>query len=251
MAEALLRLDRVSKSFGALRVTDEVTLDIAPGELHALIGPNGAGKTSLIHQLSGVLAPDRGRILFDREDVTPLKMHARARRGLVRTFQITSILPRFSALENAALAAQSLRQASLRLFGDAAAEQDLNAEAMATLALVGLQDRARVKASELSHGEKRSLELAVALALKPKLLLLDEPMAGAGAAESVRLVEILGRLKARYTILLVEHDMQAVFALADRISVLVNGRVIASGDPKEVRADAQVRAAYLGEGAPC
>jgi branched-chain amino acid transport system ATP-binding protein len=251
MAEPLLRLDQVSKSFGALRVTDGVTLDIAEGELHALIGPNGAGKTSLIHQLSGMLGPDRGRIFFDREDVTRLKMHARARRGLVRTFQITSILPRFSALENAALAAQSLRQASLSLFGDAAAEEDLNAEAMEALALVGLQDRARVKASELSHGEKRSLELAIALALKPKLLLLDEPMAGAGAAEGLRLVEILRRLKARYTILLVEHDMQAVFALADRISVLVNGRLIATGDPKEVRADAQVRAAYLGEGAPC
>ena len=251
MAEALLELDKVGKSFGALRVTDDVTLDIASGELHALIGPNGAGKTSLIHQLSGMLAPDHGRILFAGEDVTRLGMHARARRGLVRTFQITSILPRFTALENAALAAQSLKAGRLRLFGDAAAEDELNEEAMAALARVGLEDRARVTAGALSHGEKRSLELAVALALKPKLLLLDEPMAGAGAAESAGLVEILRQLKRRYTILLVEHDMQAVFALADRVSVLVNGRLIASGEPAWVRADAQVQAAYLGEAAPC
>jgi branched-chain amino acid transport system ATP-binding protein len=251
MAEALLRLHELSKSFGALRVTDAVTLDIARGELHALIGPNGAGKTSLIHQLSGMLSPDRGRIIFDGEDVSELKMHARARRGLVRTFQITSVLPRFSTLENAALAVQSRMPASLRIFGDAAAEEELNEEAMQALAIVGLEDRARVMAGELSHGEKRSLELAIALALKPKLLLLDEPMAGAGAGESARLVDTLLRLKERYTILLVEHDMQAVFALADRISVLLNGRVIATGDPNEVRADAKVRTAYLGDAVAC
>ncbi len=251
MAEPLLRIDGLSKCFGALSVTDGVSLDLAPGELHALIGPNGAGKTSLINQLSGILAPDRGRIIFDREDVTLLKMHARARRGLVRTFQITSILPRFSALENAALAVQSRKGSRLRIVGDAAAEKELNAEAMEALAVVGLQDRASLKACELSHGEKRSLELAIALALEPKLLLLDEPMAGAGAAESARLVEILLRLKQRYTILLVEHDMQAVFALADRISVLVNGRLIATGNPEGVRADAQVRMAYLGDAAAC
>jgi branched-chain amino acid transport system ATP-binding protein len=247
MAETLLTLDRVTKSFGALRVTDTVSLDITQGELHALIGPNGAGKTSLIHQLSGSLASDSGRIVFDGEEVTGLPMHARARRGLVRSFQITSILPRFTALENVALAVQSRSGSSLRFFGDAARESRLNEEAMEALALLGLAERAQTLAGTLSHGEKRGLELAIALALKPKLLLLDEPMAGAGASESEALVAILRALKARCTILLVEHDMQAVFALADRISVLVNGSMIATGKPDAVRADAQVRAAYLGE----
>jgi branched-chain amino acid transport system ATP-binding protein len=247
MAETLLTLDRVTKSFGALRVTDTVSLDITQGELHALIGPNGAGKTSLIHQLSGALASDSGRIVFDGEEVTGLPMHARARRGLVRSFQITSILPRFTALENVALAVQSRSGSSLRFFGDAARDSRLNQEAMEALALLGLAERAQTLAGTLSHGEKRGLELAIALALKPKLLLLDEPMAGAGASESEALVAILRALKARCTILLVEHDMQAVFALADRISVLVNGSMIATGKPDAVRADAQVRAAYLGE----
>jgi branched-chain amino acid transport system ATP-binding protein len=247
MAEPLLTLDRVTKSFGALRVTDTVSLDITQGELHALIGPNGAGKTSLIHQLSGSLASDSGRIVFDGEEVTGLPMHARTRRGLVRSFQITSILPRFTALENVALAVQSRSGSSLRFFGDAARDSRLNQEAMEALALLGLAERAQTLAGTLSHGEKRGLELAIALALKPKLLLLDEPMAGAGASESEALVAILRALKARCTILLVEHDMQAVFALADRISVLVNGSMIATGEPDAVRADAQVRAAYLGE----
>jgi branched-chain amino acid transport system ATP-binding protein len=249
MDEALLRLEGLAKSFGALRVTDTVTLDIKAGELHALIGPNGAGKTSLIHQLSGALAPDAGRVLFDGHDVTHLPMHARARRGLARTFQITSVLPRFTALENASLAVQSRQGSSFRFFGHAAAEEELNRQALEALAVVGLAGRAGVPAGELSHGEQRGLELAMALALEPKLILLDEPMAGAGVSESQRLVEILRGLKRRYTILLVEHDMQAVFALADRVSVLVNGRLIATGHPDAVRADAQVRAAYLGEAA--
>ncbi|MBV9520752.1 MAG: ABC transporter ATP-binding protein [Hyphomicrobiales bacterium] len=247
MADALLRLDRVTKSFGALRVTDAISLDIPRGELHALIGPNGAGKTSLIHQLSGSLASDSGRIVFDGEEVTGLPMHARARRGLVRSFQITSILSRFTALENVALAVQSRSGSSFRFLGDAAREARLNEEAMEALALIGLAERASRIAGTLSHGEKRGLELAIALALGPKLLLLDEPMAGAGDGESEALVAILRALKSRVTILLVEHDMQAVFALADRISVLVNGSVIATGQPDAVRADAQVRAAYLGE----
>jgi len=247
MADAILSLDRLEKSFGALRVTDAVTLDVRQGELHALIGPNGAGKTSLIHQLSGALRPDAGHIRFDGEDVTSLPMHARAKRGLARSFQITSVLPRFTALENAALAVQSRSGSSFRLFGNAAAEAGLNREAMEALATVGLEGRAGMLAGDLSHGEKRGLELAIALALKPRLLLLDEPMAGAGAQESARLVALLRDLKTRYTILLVEHDMQAVFALADRISVLVNGRLIATGLPEAVRADPQVRAAYLGE----
>ena len=238
----------MTKSFGALRVTDAVSLDIAQGELHALIGPNGAGKTSLINQLSGSLKSDGGHIVFDGEEVTGLKMHARARRGLVRSFQITSILPGFTALENVALAVQARSGSSLRFFGHAARETRLNEEALEALGLVGLAERAYKLAGTLSHGEKRGLELAIALALKPKLLLLDEPMAGAGASEGEALVGILRDLKAHCTILLVEHDMQAVFALADRISVLVNGSVIATGEPGAVRADTQVRAAYLGEG---
>ena len=249
MVEPMLRLEGLTKSFGALRVSDDVTLDVRAGELHALIGPNGAGKTSLIHQASGSLAPDWGRIIFAGEDVTALPMYARAGRGLARTFQITTLLGRFSVLENAALAAQSRSGSSFSLFGGAAREERLNREAVQSLAAVGLAERAGVEAGALSHGEKRGLELAIALTLKPKLLLLDEPMAGAGIQESAVLVETLRRLKGQYAILLVEHDMQAVFALADRVSVMVNGRIIATGDPATVRADARVREAYLGEAA--
>jgi branched-chain amino acid transport system ATP-binding protein len=249
MAEPILFLEGLTKSFGALRVSDDVTLDIQRGELHALIGPNGAGKTSLIHQASGSLMPESGRVVFDGEDVTGLPMHARAGRGLARTFQITTVLARFSVLENAALAVQSRSGSSFRLFGKVAEEEVLNHEAAQALASVGLAERALLQASALSHGEKRGLELAIALALKPKLLLLDEPMAGAGIQESAVLIDTLRRLKGKFTILLVEHDMQAVFALADRISVMVNGRIIATGDPAAVRADARVREAYLGEAA--
>jgi branched-chain amino acid transport system ATP-binding protein len=249
MAEPILFLEGLTKSFGALRVSDDVTLDIQRGELHALIGPNGAGKTSLIHQASGSLAPDSGRVVFDGEDVTGLLMHARAGRGLARTFQITTVLARFSVLENAALAVQSRSGSSFRLFGKVAEEEMLNHEAAQALAAVGLAERAHLQAGALSHGEKRGLELAIALALKPKLLLLDEPMAGAGIQESTVLIDTLRRLKGKFTILLVEHDMQAVFALADRISVMVNGRIIATGEPAAVRADARVREAYLGEAA--
>ena len=247
MAEPLLRLDRLAKSYGALVVTDDVTLDVMPGELHAVIGPNGAGKTTLIHQVSGLAAPDRGHILFDGEDITRLAMHERVRRGLARSFQITSILPGFSALENVALAVQARSGSSFRFFGDAAQESSLNGPALGFLDLVGLRDRAHLPAGLLSHGEKRQLELAVALATQPKLLLLDEPLAGTGHEESERVVETLRRLKGRYAIVLVEHDMDAVFALADRITVLVYGRVIATGTPEAVRANPEVRSAYLGE----
>jgi branched-chain amino acid transport system ATP-binding protein len=247
MSTAMLRLENVCKSFGAITVADDVTLDVAPGELHAVIGPNGAGKTTLINQICGLIAPDAGRILFDDRDVTALPLHARAALGLARTFQITSILPGFSALENVALAAQARAGASFRFFGRADAEAALNERAAAALAEVGLAARADVPAAHLSHGEKRALELAIALAMEPKLLLLDEPMAGAGREESERLVALLRRLKGRFPMVLVEHDMTAVFALADRISVLIYGRILASGRPEQVRADPAVVAAYLGD----
>ena len=249
MSEPVLRLEHLSKSFGALKVTDGINLDILAGETHAIIGPNGAGKTTLIHQISGALAPDAGRIVFDGRDVTHLPMPARAHLGLARSFQITHVLPRFTALENVALAVQARSGSSFHFWQPAAREEALNAPAMEALEVVDLTARAHTPAGSLSHGEKRRLELAIALAQAPKLLLLDEPMAGAGAEETRRLVATLKGLKRRYTIVLVEHDMQAVFALADRISVLVEGRIIATGTPQAVRANPAVRAAYLGEAA--
>ena len=247
MAEAVLRIENLTKNFGGLRVTDDVTLDVMPGELHAVIGPNGAGKTTLINQISGLLAPDAGRIVFAGEDVTRMAVDRRAQRGLARSFQITSILPRFSVLENVALAVQARHGTSFRFFRRAADEDELNAPALAALAQVGLAERADASAGELSHGEKRALELAIALAMEPKLLLLDEPMAGTGHDETERLVAVLRSLKGRFPMVLVEHDMTAVFALADRISVLIYGRILASGPPAQVRADPQVITAYLGE----
>ncbi len=247
MAETVLALHGLRKSFGGLLVTDDVTLDVRQGEIHALIGPNGAGKTTLIHQISGTLAPDAGRIRFLGEDITALPMAARARRGLARSFQITSVIPSFSALENAALAVQARRGSSFRFFGAAAREAALNAEATVALAEVGLDARAATRAAALSHGERRQLEIAIALAMQPRALLLDEPLAGTGPEEAERLIRLLSGLRARFAVLLVEHDMQAVFALADRISVLAQGRVIATGTPAEIRADAAVREAYLGE----
>jgi branched-chain amino acid transport system ATP-binding protein len=247
VAEPVLRIEGLTKNFGGLRVTDDLTLDVRPGELHAVIGPNGAGKTTLINQISGLLSPDSGRITFGGEDVTHMPVHARATRGLARSFQITSILPRFSVLENVALAVQARSGTSYRFFGRASDEETLNTPARDALAQVGLEDRAGIPAGELSHGEKRALELAIALAMEPKLLLLDEPMAGTGRDETERLVQALRSLKGRFPMVLVEHDMEAVFALADRISVLIYGRILASGTPDEVRNDPQVVTAYLGE----
>ncbi|MCB4823900.1 ABC transporter ATP-binding protein [Roseicella aerolata] len=249
MAEPILRLERLRKRFGGLTVTDDVSLAVAPRGLHAVIGPNGAGKTTLIHQISGSLRPDAGRILFEGRDVTALPVHRRARLGLARSFQITSVLPGFSALENVALAVQARSGSSFRFCRPAAGERRLNAPAIAALEQAGLGARTHAPAGALSHGEKRQLELAIALALEPRLLLLDEPLAGTGPEEAERLIGILGALKQDHAILLVEHDMQAVFALADVISVLVYGRVIATDTPAAVRASAEVRAAYLGEDA--
>jgi branched-chain amino acid transport system ATP-binding protein len=247
MTELPLQLKNLNKNYGALRVTDDVTLDVEAGELHAIIGPNGAGKTTLIHQISGLARPDSGRVLFHGQDVTELTMHVRARLGLVRSFQITSILPRFSALENVALAVQAHSGSSFKFFGDAAAEPTLNDAAMALLARFGLGARAATPAGQMSHGEKRQLELAIALAAKPKLLLLDEPLAGTSHDESRQIIATLQQLRRELPIVLIEHDMDAVFALADKVSVLVYGRIIASGSPQSVRDNAEVRAAYLGE----
>jgi branched-chain amino acid transport system ATP-binding protein len=247
MSAAPLRLQNLCKNYGALVVTDDVSLDIEAGELHAIIGPNGAGKTTLIHQISGLAQPNSGRIIFDGQDVTGLSIAARARLGLVRSFQITSILPRFSALENVALAVQARSGSSFWFLGNAATETALNEVAMGLLARFGLAARASVPAGQMSHGEKRQLEIAIALAAKPKLLLLDEPLAGTSHDESQRLINTLRELRRELPIVLIEHDMDAVFALADRVSVLVYGRIIASGTPRSIRDNADVRAAYLGE----
>jgi branched-chain amino acid transport system ATP-binding protein len=249
VAEPLLRLDGLRKRFGGLAVTDGVSLDVLPGEIHAVIGPNGAGKTTLIHEITGIVAPDDGRVVFNGADITRLSLPRRVRAGLARTFQITSILAGFSVLENVALAVQARSGSSFRFGWPGARERALNDAAMDALEQVGLADRAAHPAGALSHGEKRALELAIALATRPRLLLLDEPLAGAGPEETDRLVTLLARLRPAYAILLVEHDMQAVFALADRISVMVYGRVIATGDVPSIRANAEVRAAYLGEDA--
>ena len=248
MPEPVLRLDALCKRFGGLTVTDNVTFEVAAGELHAVIGPNGAGKTTLINQISGLTVPDAGRVLFAGRDVTALSPSRRASLGLARSFQTTSVLPGFSVIENVALAVQARTGSSFRFFSRAADEVALNEPALAALNEVGLAGRAGSLAGHLSHGERRALELAVTLAMQPMLLLLDEPMAGAGPEETQRLIALLSRLKGRFPMLLIEHDMTAVFALADRISVMVYGRILTSGEPAAVRADPQVVAAYLGDG---
>jgi branched-chain amino acid transport system ATP-binding protein len=247
MSGPILSLSGLDKSFGALKVTDGVTLDIAAGELHAVIGPNGAGKTTLIGEITGEVPLDAGTVVFDGQDVTHWPVHRRALAGLTRSFQITQVLPGFTVIENVAIAAQAHDGSSFRFFRPAGTETRLNDKAMASLDKVGLGARAQAGAASLSHGEKRQLEIAMGLVCEPKLLLLDEPMAGMGREETERMVEVLLALKGRYPMVLVEHDMHAVFRLADRISVLVYGRVIASGTPDQVRADPAVREAYLGE----
>jgi branched-chain amino acid transport system ATP-binding protein len=243
----LLQVDNLAKRFGGIVATDDVVINIPEGELHAVIGPNGAGKTTLIAQLTGQLMPDSGRIRFDGTDITDLPMYQRSMLGLARSFQITSLFLDLSVLDNVALAVQAHAGHSFHFWRDARKQADLRQPALAALQRVGLADRANRPAAALSHGEHRQLELAMALAGKPRMLLLDEPMAGLGPEESARMVTMLRELKKQYTILLVEHDMEAVFALADRITVLVYGRVIATGSPNEIRGNAQVREAYLGE----
>jgi branched-chain amino acid transport system ATP-binding protein len=247
VTDALLAIDGLTKRFGGVTASDGIDLAVPAGELHAIIGPNGAGKTTLIGQLTGEVAPDAGRIQFAGEDITALAVHRRSRRGLARSFQITSLFNDFTALDNVALAVQAHAGHSFHFWREARGDEALRAPARETLARVRLADRANVIVSSMSHGEHRQLEIAMALATRPRMLLLDEPMAGMGPEESVRMIALLRELKRDLTIVLIEHDMDAVFALADRISVLVYGRVIASGEPAAIRANEDVRKAYLGE----
>jgi branched-chain amino acid transport system ATP-binding protein len=247
VADPLLQIEGLSKRFGGIIASDAITLEVPAGELHAVIGPNGAGKTTLVSQLSGQLMPDAGQVRFAGEDVTALPMFRRSALGLARSFQITSLFLDFTALDNVALAVQARAGHSFRFWRNARREPELRDPARAALERVGIGGKADILASALSHGEHRQLEIAMALAGKPRMLLLDEPMAGMGPEESARMVKLLRELKRELTILLIEHDMEAVFALADRITVLVYGRVIATGSPADIRANAQVRDAYLGE----
>jgi branched-chain amino acid transport system ATP-binding protein len=237
-----LRISGLQKRFGGVLALDDVSLALAEGELHALIGPNGAGKTTLVHLLSGALQPTAGAIVLDGRDITGLSMHRRVRLGLARSYQITSVFPNFTALENLALAVQAARRGR-----DGADDRE---RARAELDAVGLGDRADELAGALAHGERRQLELGLALATGARILLLDEPMAGMGPEEAARIVGLIEGLKRRRTLLLVEHDMDAVFRLADRITALVYGRVIASGTPDEIRRHPDVRRAYLGDPEP-
>ena len=246
MAEPVLDISHLSKSFGGLKATDDVSLDLREGEIHALIGPNGAGKTTLIHQVCGGIRPDAGSIRFLGQDVLGLGVSARARLGLGRTFQISSLALEFSALRNVMLAVQGRQGSSFRFFANVMADRSLTEPAMTALDRVGLGSRATIPAAELAHGERRQLEIAIALALGSRALLLDEPMAGMGQEGSRALTRLLDTLRVEAPILLVEHDMDAVFALADRISVLVYGRIVASGPVDEIRNHPDVRQAYLG-----
>ncbi len=247
MADPLLEIDGLTKRFGGVVASDAITLAVPAGELHAIIGPNGAGKTTLIGELTGEIVPDTGGVRFDGHDITGLPVPRRSQLGLARSFQITSLFNDFTAIDNVALAVQAHSGHSFRFWRDARKDVALRQPARDVLACVGLAGREDVLVSSMSHGEHRQLEIAMALATRPRMLLLDEPMAGMGPEELVRMIALLRELKRELTILLVEHDMDAVFALADRITVLVYGRIIASGAPAAIRANEDVRKAYLGE----
>ena len=247
MPEAVLAMEGVSKSFGGLAVTQEVSLTVMPGEVHALIGPNGAGKTTLVSQIAGALNPDRGEIRFAGRDILGRGTAARARLGLARVFQISNVIASFSVLENVSLSAQATTGTSFSFWRAVAGEAVLAERAWQALKSVGLAERADIPAAVLSHGEKRALELAMCLVQEPKLLLLDEPMAGVGREETARLTELLSGLKGHVAMLLVEHDMGTVFALADRVTMLVGGAIAATGAPESMRSNPAVRKAYLGD----
>ena len=247
MVETLLAVDALVKRFGAVLASDKFSITVAPGELHALIGPNGAGKTTAINQLCGELLPDSGGIRFAGRDITRMPVHRRARLGIARSYQITRVFERLTVRENLSLAIQAHNGHSFRFWKPAAEDPVIRPAILPAMTRVGLEERADVLAAHLSHGEKRQLEVGMALAGRPKLLLLDEPYAGMGPGGAVELTKLIRRLKSEFTILLVEHDMQAVFSLADRITVMVYGRAIASGTPEEIRTNPDVRRAYLGE----
>lgn len=247
MTTPVLEAVGLYKSFGGVHATDDLHLSVQAGELHAVIGPNGAGKTTLIGQLCGWQYPDRGTIRFNGRDITRMPAHRRARLGMARSFQITSLIMDLSVRDNVALAVQATEGSSFRFVRAARSEQHIQQQALQNLALVGLEEKADLAVAALSHGEHRRVEMAMALASKAPLLLLDEPMAGLGAEESVKMVELLQGIKGQRTMVLIEHDMDAVFALADRISVLVAGHIIATDTPQAIRTNAQVLAAYLGE----
>ena len=245
--EMILRVEKLHKQFGGIHAVRDLDLEVAENRIHAIIGPNGAGKTTLVAQLAGALQPDSGTIRFDGRDITRLSRHRRARLGLVRSFQITSVILPMTLLENVMLAVQSTAGHSFRFWSAVADDADLRDRAMHHLAGVGLAARANLIAGMAAHGEQRRLELAMALGLNPRLLLLDEPMAGMGKEESGKMIALLNGLRGKTTILLIEHDMDAVFTLADTTSVLVSGRIIASGGTDEIRANAEVQRAYLGQ----
>ena len=247
MADVLLEVEGLTKRFGGVVAADDISLTLSAGELHAIIGPNGAGKSTLIGQLSGEVTPDSGCIRFDGREITNLPVYRRSQLGLARSFQVTTLFSDFTALDNVALSVQAHGGHSFRFWRNARREAELREPAEAALAQVGLAQRAATLVADLSHGERRQLEIAMALAAQPRMLLLDEPMAGMGAEESVRLVEMLAKLKREFTILLIEHDMDAVFKVADRITVMVNGQVIASASPERIRTDRAVQLAYLGD----
>ncbi len=247
MAETLLKVTRLSKHFGGIVATDQVSLDVEEGLIHAIIGPNGAGKTTLIAQLAGELRPDSGDIEFAGHSILHYGTARRAREGLARSFQITSVVMPMTLLENVMLAVQGTTGHSFRFWAPAKQDRSMRDAAMAALAEVGLDDRADRVAANVSHGEQRQLEVAMALAMRPRMLLLDEPMAGMGKEETARMIEILTHLKGDKTILLVEHDMDAVFSLADRLSVLVDGHVIATDTVAAIRSNHDVQRAYLGD----
>jgi branched-chain amino acid transport system ATP-binding protein len=243
----ILEVKGLIKRFGGVTATDNLTIAVETGELHAVIGPNGAGKTTLVNQLSGEMQPDAGNIYFCGQDVTALSVQDRVSLGIARSFQITSIFPEFSVLETASLAVQAHAGHSFRFWTPASAEKALREPALEVLKRVGLLHQAETRSALLSHGEKRALEIAMVLATKPRLLLLDEPMAGMGPEESASMIQLLSGLKRKHTIVLIEHDMDAVFALADRITVLVYGRAVATGTAVEIRRNQEVREAYLGD----
>ena len=243
----MLIVDSLVKSFGGLLAIDDLSLQVEKGVIHAIIGPNGAGKSTLISQLSGEIKPDSGTVLFDGKNISSMEVHLRSALGLARSFQITNIFLDLTAHDNVALSVQAHAGHSFKFWGNARKDNKLRQPALEYLKQVGLGNRAEVVAGQLSHGEHRQLEIAMALATSPKLLLLDEPMAGMGAKESSEMVEILQALKGKLTIMLIEHDMDVVFTLADKITVLVNGRSIATDTPELIRKNPEVKAAYLGE----